>query len=109
MAKCVIELLSFAVTPLHTPLYLFVMCVCVFVCAYWHVCIELALQQGWTALMYGSFDGHSSCLTLLIQRGALVDAKDLVRITIDVACAYIEGDISYEYMRCGYCDNFSFI
>lgn len=60
--------------------------------------------------MYGSSDGHSACLTLLMQRGALVEAKDSVRVAggggIDGACAYAEVDSSYECMRCGFVIHF---
>ena len=36
-------------------------------------------QSGWTALLYAARDGHLSCLELLVEKGADLNAKNWVR------------------------------
>jgi ankyrin repeat protein len=44
-----------------------------------HAC-RLAGQSGKTALMYASRDGHVDAMRVLIEKGALIEAADEVRI-----------------------------
>ena len=36
-------------------------------------------QDGWTALIYAAQQGHLSCLEVLVEKGADLNAKDNVR------------------------------
>ena len=39
----------------------------------------VVIQDGWTALMRASAEGHTAVVELLLQHGADVNAKDEVR------------------------------
>ena len=38
-------------------------------------------QEGWTSLMNAALEGHVEVVSLLLQRGADIEAKDNVRIS----------------------------
>jgi hypothetical protein len=37
-------------------------------------------QDGWTSLIFASFDGHVEAIQVLIEKGALIEAATKVRI-----------------------------
>ena len=42
--------------------------------------LEFDSQDGWTALIWAAWNGHTECVRLLIDAGADKDAKDQVRV-----------------------------
>jgi hypothetical protein len=44
-----------------------------------HAC-RLAGQDGWTSLIWASKNGHVDAMRVLIEKGALIEAADEVRI-----------------------------
>ena len=43
-----------------------------------HNDVHKSLQDGWTALMIASREGHLDCVKELLEKGALVNAQDTV-------------------------------
>ena len=43
------------------------------------VIVPLFPQDGWTAIMFASHNGHADVVQLLLSSGALVDIQDMVR------------------------------
>ena len=52
---------------------------------------------GITPLHCAAGEGHSNCVTLLISRGANIEAQDKTGIIINVSSFYFKSVIYYEF------------
>ena len=60
----------------------------------YEVHIHTSLQDGWTALMKASSEGHVDCVNLLLDKGVSINQKNKVSavsqsIIVCLACSFV--------------------
>ncbi len=46
------------------------------------------MQEGWTALILAASNGHSSCVSLLVENGADMEVREDVRVFVMFTVAF---------------------
>ena len=68
------------------------LCVC--------VCMWLCAQDGWVPLHYACAHGHAAVVRLLIEHGAEIDARGIVRITTAAVMGWLHGEMPTQRTAC---------